>query len=90
MCQVSSDAAGLLTVAFSGGGLRVGWLCPSNWARCSVPTYSETRWWSKWEVNSYWQFVKETKDLAPTTLEKLKKILDDPLKLVQLKMELPL
>ena len=62
----------------------------------SVPTYSETRWWSRWEVmksihdgfGDVEQFIKETKELAPATLDKVKQILSDPVKNVQLKMEL--
>ena len=62
----------------------------------SIPTYSETRWWSRWEVTKsihdgfgdVEQFIKETNELAPATLDKLKQILSDPMKNVQLKMEL--
>ena len=61
-----------------------------------VPTYSETRWWSRWEVMKQIlegfpdveQFVKTSTDLAPATIGKLKQILVDPVQIMQLKMEL--
>ena len=61
-----------------------------------VPTYSETRWWSRWEVMKkifegfpdVEQFVKTSTDLAPATIGKLKHVLEDPAKNVQLKVEL--
>ena len=63
----------------------------------SVPTYSETwLWWRRWEVmksihdgfGDVEQFIKETKELAPATLDKLKQILSDLVKNVQLRIEL--
>ena len=61
-----------------------------------VPTYSKTRWWSKWEVirkihdgfADVEQFIGQTTELAPATLDKLKQILSDPGKNLQLKIEL--
>ena len=52
-----------------------------------VPSYSETRWWSKWEVakqvliyfGDVVTFVNSSPaDLAPATIGKLREVLHDP------------
>ena len=63
----------------------------------AVPTYSETRWWSRWEVmNQVLEgypdvegFLQSSCDnLSPATVKKLNGILTDSMKKIQLKMEL--
>ena len=62
----------------------------------AVPTYSETRWWSRWEVMKQIlegfpdveQFINTSCDLAPATIGKLKQTLNNPVKRLQLKHEL--
>ena len=62
----------------------------------AVPTYSETRWWSRWEVmkqvlEGYTDvegFLQSCDNLSPATVKKLNEILTDALKKVQLRMEL--
>jgi len=61
-----------------------------------IPSYSETRWWSRWEVMKQISeafpdvenFVQSSDNLSPATVRKLKEILNDPLKKTQLKIEL--
>ena len=61
-----------------------------------VPTYSETRWWSRWEVMKQIMegypdvegFLHSCDSLAPATVRKLKDILTDSLKKLQVKLEL--
>lgn len=62
----------------------------------SMASYSETRWWSRWEVfNQVVQqfgdvepFLHEQTDLSPATRSKLLRILADPLKKLRLQVEL--
>ena len=62
----------------------------------AVPTYCETRWWSRWEVMKQIlegfphveQFINTSCDLAPATIGNLKQILNNPVKKLQLKLEL--
>ena len=71
---------------------RIAWKARTG---VSVRTYSETRWWSRWEVleqvqNLYGDiegFLKDS-DMAPATKEKLLTLLSHPQKCVLLKMEL--
>ena len=59
----------------------------------SVKTYSETRWWSKWEVLKqvmllFGPFLQENSDVSPATHGKLIKILTNPSKKAYLMIEL--
>ena len=61
-------------------------------------SYSETRWWSKWEVyhqlmvqfGDAARFVEEEKDakVCPQLLPQLQAILSDPKRLMSLRLEL--
>ena len=62
----------------------------------AMPTYSKTRWWSKWKMMSQVlvqfgdikPFIQENEDLSPATRAKLLEILTDPQQQRLLKMEL--
>ena len=62
----------------------------------AVPTHSETRWWSTWEVTKqilegYLDvegFLRSSDNLSPATVRKLLEILNDSVKKVQLRIEL--
>ena len=63
--------------------------------RCSMATYSETRWWSRWEIfkqiilyfGDVSLFLHEN-ELAPAYCSKILMILGDPLKSALLQVEL--
>ena len=62
----------------------------------SIQTYSETHWWSKWEVLNqvviYFGFVKpflwESEEICPSSHEHLLEIVDNPQKFQDLHLEL--
>ena len=62
----------------------------------AVPTHSETRWWSRWEVmNEILKgypdvegFLQSSDILSPATVRNLLEILTDSVKNIQLRMEL--
>ena len=62
----------------------------------SIVTYSQTRWWSRWEVmhqaflmfGDIEPFVRENEDVSPATRAKLLEFFDDRQKLFLLKLEL--
>ena len=62
----------------------------------AMPTYSHTRWWSKWEVmqqllvqfGEIKLFLVNNSDIGPSTRPKLLSFFDDPQKLNYLKIEL--
>lgn len=62
----------------------------------SIRTYSETRWWSKWEVLNqvliYFGFVepflRENEEICPSNRRHLLEILDNPQNLQDLRLEL--
>ena len=62
----------------------------------AMPTYSHTRWWSKWEVmqqllvqfGDIKLFLVNNSDIGPSTRPKLLSFFDDPQKLNYLKIEL--
>ena len=62
----------------------------------AVPTHSETRWWSRWEVTKQILegypdvegFLRSSDNLSPATVRKLLEILNDSVKKVQLRIEL--
>ena len=64
--------------------------------RKAVPTYSETRWWSRWEVMKQTLegypnvegFLRSYYALSPATVKKLNEILNDSVKKIQLKIQL--
>ena len=71
---------------------RIAWKTTTG---LSIRTYSETRWWSRWEVieqvhNVYGdiQGFLENNDMAPATKEKLLNLLRHPQKRVLLKVEI--
>ena len=62
----------------------------------SVPSHSNTRWWSKWEVlrqvhdcfGDVFSFITNSADMSPAYKSKLIVIISNPVKLGQLQMEL--
>ena len=72
---------------------RFEWKCKTGRAMAS---YSETRWWSRWEVfhqivqqfGDVHPFLQEQTELSTTTRRKLLQILEDPVKSSQLQIEL--
>ena len=62
----------------------------------SMPSYSATRWWSKWQVmkeimvyfGDIKPFIDENEDIGPATRPKLLHILSDPQKVALLQIEL--
>ena len=62
----------------------------------AVPTHSETRWWSRWEVTKQILegypdvegFLRSSDNLSPATVRKLLEILNDSVKKVQLRIKL--
>ncbi len=62
----------------------------------AMPTYSKTRWWSKWEImrqilvqfGDVQAFLQQNEDISPATRPKLLEVLNDPRQLIVLKMEL--
>ena len=62
----------------------------------AMASYSETRWWSRWEVfhqvvqqfGDVHSFLQEQTELAPATRSKLLKIMADPQKNTRLQIEL--
>ena len=62
----------------------------------AMPTYSKTRWWSKWELMSQvlqqfgdiQPFLEDNVNISPATRAKLLEILTDPQQQLLLKMEL--
>ena len=59
----------------------------------SMPSYSPTHWWSKWEsvtvqFGDIEQFLIAQDDLTPATCSKLLEIVSDPIKKAALKLEL--
>jgi len=62
----------------------------------SMATYSQTRWWSRWEImlqvleqfGDVEPFLQENSDLSPATRSKLLDILHNPQSLTTLKLEL--
>ena len=62
----------------------------------SMATYSQTRWWSRWEImqqvleqfGGVEPFLQENADLSAATRAKLLQILHDPQQLLSLKVEL--
>ena len=62
----------------------------------SMRSYSQTRWWSRWEVyqllmllfGDVLPFLEENTDLSPITRQKLLSILQDPQKSTRLQLEL--
>ena len=62
----------------------------------SMASYSETRWWSRWEVfhqvvqqfGDVYPFLQEQTELSPATRSKLLQIMADPLKNARLQIEL--
>ena len=65
-------------------------------AGCSMPSYSATRWWSKWEVikmvmvyfGDVLPFLQQNDDIAPNTRAKLLSILNDAQSKCQLLLEM--
>ena len=61
-----------------------------------MPTHSETRWWSRWEVTKQILegypdvegFLRSSDNLSPASVRKLLEILNDSVKKVQLRIEL--
>lgn len=61
-----------------------------------MKTYSETRWWSRWEVlqqacicfGDIRPFLDSNNDICPKTMDKLRAIFDDEARLRDLKLEL--
>ena len=62
----------------------------------AMPTYSKTRWWSKWEIMSrvlvqfgdVQPFLHHNSDVSPATHSKLLDLLSNPQQLIALKLEL--
>ena len=71
-------------------------LCWREQCGRSMPSYSQTRWWSKWEVmkavmelfGDIEPFVSTHDDFSPATRQKLLTILSDPAKNACLRIEL--
>ncbi len=71
-------------------------LCWREYCGMSVPSYSPTRWWSKWEVmkavmvqfGDIEPFLRAQGDLAPATCSKLLSIVSDPARNAHLRIEL--
>ena len=62
----------------------------------SIKSFSPTRWWSRWEVydqllklfGDVHSFLRDNRDLAPSTRSKLLNLLDDSQKNIKLQLEL--
>lgn len=62
----------------------------------SPKTYSETRWWSRWEVYNQMltyfgelrRFLDDNQDVAPKTMDHLRVVMNDPDQVCRLKLEL--